>query len=101
MRIRWDRTAKERARRLLEYLGEECLHRFPRTTVGLLVVGRAFGIVVARSPVGETVHRTAVIDQLPVHSGLSHFLFERRHVLRRGKRSVRGATPQHFTGSVF
>jgi hypothetical protein len=40
--------------RLFENLGEEQLHVFPRTFVGALVAGRAFGVIVTHVPLGVT-----------------------------------------------
>ena len=81
---------------LLENLGEELLHRFPRTVVGIWVVGGAFGIIPARVPIRKAMHRAAVRDQLPVHAGLAHFALKRRDFLRGHERIIRAVQSEDF-----
>src|SRR5262245_61246052 len=54
---------------LRKHLREQILHRFPRSFVGVFVVGHsgnAFGVCVG---IGETVDRAGVVDHLPIDLG--------------------------------
>src|SRR5208282_4301900 len=51
--------------KLFKNLGEELFHGLPRTFVGLFVVSRAPGIVIARHGLGKGMDRATVFDELP------------------------------------
>src|ERR1035437_4423344 len=92
---------QRRPTRLLKNLGEELLHVRPRTLVGAFVVGRAFGIVVARHRLREAVDRAAVFIETPVDLGFTQFFFKRGQIFRRLRRIIRAVAREDFTFDIL
>jgi len=55
---------------------KNCFHRFPRTLIRPLVVSSPFGVYFPPSNTVKRMDRSAIGNQLPIHSPLSHLLFE-------------------------
>ena len=60
----------------VEQFVEKLLHSQPGALIGLGVVGDAFAVIVAVGRVAETMHCTAIHQQLPINAGPTHFLLE-------------------------
>lgn len=84
----------------LKISAKKLFHVFPRAFVRAFVILRAFHAAVG-VPIGEAVDGTALFDQLPVHTGVTHFALKSSDVFFRHERIIRAVQGEDFAFDVL